>query len=265
MRHDWTQWLSAAMPSSVESWLTDHSATVYYQDWEWYSQERASAGQPTVFETVRQAASEVFDEATSIIEGVDFSGLSDLQLVRQRWHNSDRVLAASNLVADRVSAFNMWQVPGFLNDVDASRSIILERFERAVSPATKVVVAHSLGSVVAYEAINEMGLELDCFITLGSPLGVGGYVIDRLHTPPRVPATVRQWININHPNEPVAIVPELAGLFAPEDGASPIIDVSLGTRQSMPWHAVEEYLQRDEVRRIFWESGASQGLQESVG
>jgi hypothetical protein len=72
-----------------------------------------------------------------------------------------------------------------------------------------VIIAHSLGSVVAYETLwahphPPVGL----FLTLGSPLAMPGIVHDRLapHDGPRTrPPGVQRWINVADPGDIIAI------------------------------------------------------------
>ncbi|MFJ9818664.1 serine peptidase [Streptomyces sp. NPDC101151] len=74
-----------------------------------------------------------------------------------------------------------------------------------------VVVAHSLGSVVAYEALwAQPDIEIDLLVTLGSPLALPHAVFPRLAPPARdelgqKPPSVRRWVNIADPGDLVAI------------------------------------------------------------
>ena len=76
----------------------------------------------------------------------------------------------------------------------------------------RVVIAHSLGTVVAYEALHaHPELHVDLLVTLGSPLALPGAVFGRLQprpgggTGPR-PANVRRWVNISDYGDPIAIL-----------------------------------------------------------
>lgn len=81
------------------------------------------------------------------------------------------------------------------------------------------VIAHSLGSVVAYETLwARPALQVDLLITLGSPLALPDVVFDKLdpslangkgHRPPGV----RRWINIADPGDIIAIPRGLASYF----------------------------------------------------
>ena len=95
---------------------------------------------------------------------------------------------------------------------------VLER----ISQDTKVVVGHSLGSVVAYEALSTApDAKVSCLVTLGSPLGLPKLIFDRLRPPPAAgvgawPGAVRQWSNVCDRHDVVAAVKTLGPLFDTE-------------------------------------------------
>lgn len=99
-----------------------------------------------------------------------------------------------------------------------------ERLAAAIRPETRVIVAHSLGSIVAYEALcAHPEWEVPMLVTLGSPLGAN-FVFDRLQPPPddglgSWPGSIRQWINIADSDDFMA-AKRLTGLFA-----GPVSDV----------------------------------------
>lgn len=99
------------------------------------------------------------------------------------------------------------------------RAAIQVEFVRRVTDRTELVIAHSLGSVVAYEALcAHPGWRDLTLVTLGSPLGVPRLVFDRLVPAPsngsaRWPAPVKAWTNIADPGDAVALVKELAPTF----------------------------------------------------
>jgi hypothetical protein len=106
----------------------------------------------------------------------------------------------------------------------------------------EVVIAHSLGSVVAYEALwAHPDLSVDLFITLGSPLAMRGVVFERLQPLPqagrgRCPRGVRRWVNIADKDDIAAIPGSLKGCF---DG------VSRDDKVNIDWadfHTVRNYL-----------------------
>ncbi|MGX5211107.1 alpha/beta hydrolase [Streptomyces violaceus] len=59
-----------------------------------------------------------------------------------------------------------------------------------------VVVAHSLGTVVAFETLHRHSVEVPLLVTLGSPIGMRTAVQPRMRPQPvRTPAVVSRWLN----------------------------------------------------------------------
>ncbi len=111
------------------------------------------------------------------------------------------------------------QVAAYLTDRPL-REVILERFKKQIQPETLVVIGHSLGSVIAYEALCAgMGPNARLFVTLGSPLGMRGLIFDRLTPTPKFelgawPGGVREWLNLAAKNDVVAMVKDLRPRFS---------------------------------------------------
>lgn len=117
-------------------------------------------------------------------------------------------------IADK-SAFG----PGLLTKVTEDVSIYLQyqvvakRINDVVAPAIKaqpcVVVAHSLGSIVAYRVLRDLGAaaQVRGFITLGSPLGLR--TVRQLLSPPAriFPDGTASWFNALDPADIVALHP----------------------------------------------------------
>ncbi|RMB82064.1 hypothetical protein [Streptomyces shenzhenensis] len=99
------------------------------------------------------------------------------------------------------------------------RAAVQDRVARIVTRDAEVIVAHSLGTVVAYETLCAHPEWPDLtLITLGSPLAVRNLVFDRLTPPPvggyaRWPAPVKRWTNIADAGDVVALAKELAPVF----------------------------------------------------
>ncbi|MEV0235238.1 hypothetical protein [Nonomuraea sp. NPDC050786] len=83
----------------------------------------------------------------------------------------------------------------------------------------RVVLAHSLGSVVTYEALHaHPDLEVELLVTLGSPLGLPGGVFDVLEPGPvdgkgARPPGVARWVNLADPGDLVAVPQRLGDRF----------------------------------------------------
>jgi hypothetical protein len=94
-----------------------------------------------------------------------------------------------------------------------------------------IVLAHSLGSVVAYEALHaHPDLEIDLLVTMGSPLAIRRTVFDRLQPKParsagraHRPPGVRRWANFADPGDICAVPRWLSRYFdIDEDHETPI-------------------------------------------
>ena len=103
----------------------------------------------------------------------------------------------------------------------ATRVAVRARIEQVVTPDTRVIVAHSLGSVAAYEALcahPEWGVT--DFVTVGSPLGATGIVFEHLDPAPVDgtgvwPGSVVAWTNVAAIGDVACAAPRLADRFGP--------------------------------------------------
>ncbi|MBM7169450.1 antibiotic ABC transporter ATP-binding protein [Streptomyces sp. G44] len=130
-------------------------------------------------------------------------------------------------VAEPLLIFGLKQVRRYFND-PALRERVRASVARAIDADTRVLVAHSLGSVVAYELLCDEALreahpewQISSLITLGSPLGLRGLVFDRLIPAPHRetgswPPRIRRWTNVADRGDIVALVKRLAPRFGPE-------------------------------------------------
>ena len=112
------------------------------------------------------------------------------------------------------------------NGIGAHTREMLKMPMRAASEVDRPVLllAHSMGSVIAYDSLWEMShdgrddLVLDTFVTMGSPLGQT-YVQRRilgheLEGAARYPTNVRRWVNLAAVGDMTAADPVLANDFA---------------------------------------------------
>ncbi|RZQ65670.1 hypothetical protein [Amycolatopsis suaedae] len=121
-------------------------------------------------------------------------------------------------LAERVVVKALRQVTLYLTD-EAVREAVQERVAEHVGPDTQVIVGHSLGSVVAYEAVHRLGRPLPLLVTLGSPLGLRTVVYERTRPqPPAVPPMLARWVNLADRDDLVAARPDLTALFPGADG-----------------------------------------------
>ncbi|MFE6386115.1 hypothetical protein [Nocardiopsis dassonvillei] len=129
-------------------------------------------------------------------------------------------------LADRAMIADLKQVRAYLTD-PAVRAAAQRRVLAGIGPDTRLVVAHSLGSVVAYEALcaasqapsdDPASTPFLDLVTIGSPLGIAGLIFDRLLPSPEKgrgtrPRSVRTWTNVADRRDVVALVKELDPLF----------------------------------------------------
>lgn len=126
-------------------------------------------------------------------------------------------------LALRALIFDLHQVRRYFTE-PTLRMEIRRRVMQALSDDTEVVVAHSLGTVVAYEALHQQPSRPPCtFVTLGSPLGIRNLIFDRLDPAPfsddcgrlaaKWPECVKSWTNIVDLADVVALVKDLRYLF----------------------------------------------------
>ncbi len=89
------------------------------------------------------------------------------------------------------------------------------------SPAPKVVIAHSLGTIITYDVLSEAAFKdraLPLLVTVGSPLGIGNVqarLRDRAGRPNPVPNGVKAWANFADRFDPVALDATLRDAFEP--------------------------------------------------
>ncbi|WP_406473448.1 hypothetical protein [Streptomyces platensis] len=131
----------------------------------------------------------------------------------------------------------------------AMREVVKETLA-GVDGGPLVVVGHSLGTILAYEVLMELGREVELLVTVGSPLAITE-VQDHLARPPAVPAGVSAWHNASDLRDLVALDHTLRPEYAPQERVTDL----LVTNDSGNHHGISEYLSQHEVRapvqRIF--------------
>ncbi len=120
-----------------------------------------------------------------------------------------------------------------------------------------VVIGHSQGSMVTYQALIELAqdlpeLEVDLFLTIGSPLGLP-QVTDVMHkwhgkTLP-IPASVKRWVNIAQDGDIVCLDQSLADEYS-SSGKPAVVDERV---EGLVWppskaHAADRYLSRRDTQ-----------------
>jgi hypothetical protein len=148
-------------------------------------------------------------------------------------------------VAQRAFIGNLKQVTAFLATPDVKERV-LQRVAEEVTPDTRVIIGHSLGSVVVYEYLaRDRPPQVELLVTLGSPLGIPNLVFERLTPAPTGgvgawPGAVAGWVNVADADDKVALRKQLAPLFPGPDGGAGVQD-RLVDNGDEP-HAISRYL-----------------------
>lgn len=121
-------------------------------------------------------------------------------------------------VAEHALIWDLRQVRRYFDD-PSIRQRVTTTVAGSITLDTRLLIAHSLGTVAAYEALcAHPEWEPIDFVSMGSPLGIRNLIFDRLDPAPvgRVgarPSCVRRWVNIADRGDVVALEKRLADLF----------------------------------------------------
>jgi hypothetical protein len=132
-------------------------------------------------------------------------------------------------LAERALIYDLKQVRRYLHEPEIRREARAS-VQRAILPDTRVIVAHSLGSVVAYEALcAHPEWPVSIFVTVGSPLGIRNLIFEELDPAPQNgtgiwPSGIKQWVNIADSGDVVALIKELGPRFGPLVADQPVVN-----------------------------------------
>jgi hypothetical protein len=164
-------------------------------------------------------AAVVQDPSLGSAEGSMGAGKAAVQVMLNRLARSKTFAG----ITERAFVGNLKQVTAFLTNPIIKQNV-LARVREQIGEDTRIVIGHSLGSVVAYEYLcHERPSAVELLVTLGCPLGIPNVVFDKLSPPPvdgagGWPGSVPAWVNVADPNDVVALRKSLAPLFP---GTSP--------------------------------------------
>ena len=138
----------------------------------------------------------------------------------------------------------------YLN-IGIASSQINDIVRREIPSEPCVVVGHSLGSVVAYRVLQEMGSNVDVvrFVTLGSPLGLNA--IRNTLRPLSMPKGVRSWLNVYDSRDIVSLHPLDKSRW---DVQPEIENIALDKNHMSNRHGISGYLDYPEVARAISEA-----------
>ena len=160
-----------------------------------------------------------------------------LELVEQLYRRADRIAKRSSAAPGGPTAGISFPDPIFRRVVGHFASDVVdylygeftERMRAPVrqalltGPQPKVIVAHSLGTIILYDVLSEpafQGFDVEMLVTVGCPLGIGNVqdrLRDRAGRPNPVPPAVKAWANFADRWDPVALDPTLRNEFTPKE------------------------------------------------
>ena len=164
-------------------------------------------------------------------------------LARSSW-----IAGAGMFLAERYVNTALAQVTRYLTE-PAIREQAQKAVLALVDPETRVIIGHSLGSVVVYECAHALKHPLPLLVTLGSPLGLRTIVTERLSPPPAFPPMATVWLNVANLEDPVAAEPDLRPLFAQDVPTSSRFESIRFDEACKDPHRAETYLGRMAVGR----------------
>lgn len=152
-------------------------------------------------------------------------------------------------IAEQALIGSLKQVRRYIHE-PAIRLAAQDSVNAVVTSDTRVIVAHSLGSVVAYEALHRYAkspnwANVRTLVTLGSPLGIRNLIFSALVPPPengkgKWPPLLERWVNLSADNDVVALEKWLGHFF---DGS--IVDVRIDNEAKA--HDISPYLTAPET------------------
>jgi hypothetical protein len=147
-------------------------------------------------------------------------------------------------IADHLMIGGLKQVRRYMHE-PAIRLAAQESVNAVVTADTKVLIGHSLGSVVAYEALHRYAdaakwANVRTFVTLGSPLGIQNLIFHSLDPAPvqgqgKWPQLIKRWVNISDDHDVVALQKRLGSFFVGN-----IVDIGIDNGATA--HDISPYL-----------------------
>lgn len=163
-----------------------------------------------------------------------------------------------NTIADAIIKHKFQDLSRYYKE-DAIRTKLISRLKDEIlnSQGKRImVVAHSMGTIIAYDVLRELGNEhprlvIDHFITLGSPLGLP-YVMHKISTTSaviRTPSIVKKWTNFSDKRDPVAFDTHLSDDYKANDSGVTVKDDLVANDWAENRHKIYGYLRTPEVSR----------------
>ncbi len=160
------------------------------------------------------------------------------------------------VVTRRLTRLFLRDVNDFLFDEQKRKRMEASLRERLVGPGPYVVIAHSQGSMVAYQVLRQLQkseLQVPLLVTIGSPLGLTEVQdqfrkwTGRKRLP--VPPCVDRWVNVADRFDPVALDSNLNDDFSPKKAIDNHRRFGLNPDSPKNPHSATGYLRTPEVRQ----------------
>jgi len=160
--------------------------------------------------------------------------IAEATSAKRRWHRwlygaADALPLLGRLFAPDSLRLRLSEIGRYFRNTDGiadrMRSMVKAELLKAWQKEHRVMlIGHSFGSVIAYDSLWELGYidnienMVDCFVTMGSPMGLR-YVRDDLHGAAEVgqrrfPKNIRRWVNLAAVGEVTAHHPALKEMQA---------------------------------------------------
>ena len=162
-------------------------------------------------------------------------------------------------VADGVLKLKFKDLSVYYNN-DQVRDILRNKLKDTIlanKDKRMMVLAHSMGSIIAYDVLRALGKEypkliIDHFVTLGSPLGAPHvkYKIAMENPLLRTPSIVKRWTNFSDRRDPVAIDAHLSGDYEENGSGVEVQDDLVSNDWKGIHHKAYGYLRTPEVSKI---------------
>lgn len=192
------------------------------------------------------------------------AGITDLQIDQeygdntrpkgpQNWEWVQAIVRAIDKNAKGLTAATLNK---FLNDtyLYMRKSFVRDSINQLVSERLTeqptIIVAHSLGSVVAYDILRKTNLNVDVplLITLGSPLGIR-FIRDEL-MPIERSMHVQHWVNAYDERDVVALYPLDENNFRVDPPIENINDLKNKTKNR---HGIDGYLDDQNISKLIFD------------
>jgi hypothetical protein len=204
-----------------------------------------------ILDEVQTKAGITDDQIASVVEGnVVERGAFNWKWVQGVLRAIDRYVplgSGASIALFTHDVYHYLRNPGLRDTIEAG---VRQGFERGVP---SVVVAHSLGTVVAYNLLRRegaaMGWEVPLLVTVGSPLAITA--IKRALAPVKHPECVGHWFNALDERDVVALYPLDGGHFPIHPGIENKTDVRNHTENR---HGIAGYLDDPVVARRIYEA-----------